>query len=162
MLISAILWLFVLLRVDELATEDPGVQQELVESKLCPWPLNFLGSTCYCFMWFFGYGDTHYSWSYFYYQLLFTVHDKIILLIGTWRTTRENSATTRVVWDTIGWLIRKASGWLPYPKGARAVGEWSVEGGPWVDFVAMAVRRGIPALDLPKNCSGFSEASGTL
>jgi hypothetical protein len=35
----------------------------------------------------------------FYYQLLFTVHVKIIMLIGTWRTTRENSATTRVVWD---------------------------------------------------------------
>jgi hypothetical protein len=41
-------------------------------------------------------------------NLLFTVHDKIILLIGTWRTTRENNATTR-----------KASGWLPYSKGAR-------------------------------------------
>jgi hypothetical protein len=27
---------------------------------------------------------------------LFTVHDKIIMLMGTWRTTRENSATTRV------------------------------------------------------------------
>jgi hypothetical protein len=27
---------------------------------------------------------------------LFTVHDKIIMLIGIWRTTRENSATTRV------------------------------------------------------------------
>ena len=41
MLISAIPCLFVLLRVDEQATEDPGVQQvetaeqELVESKLC-------------------------------------------------------------------------------------------------------------------------------
>jgi hypothetical protein len=32
----------------------------------------------------------------FYYQLLFIIHDKIIMLIGTWRTTRENSATTRV------------------------------------------------------------------
>jgi hypothetical protein len=31
-------------------------------------------------------------------SLLFTVHDKIIMLIGTWRTTHENSATTRVVW----------------------------------------------------------------
>jgi hypothetical protein len=30
-------------------------------------------------------------------NLLFTIHDKIILLIGTWRTTQENSATTRVV-----------------------------------------------------------------
>jgi uncharacterized membrane protein len=42
MLISVILCLFVLLRVDEQATEDPDVQQvetaeqELVEGKLCP------------------------------------------------------------------------------------------------------------------------------
>jgi hypothetical protein len=28
--------------------------------------------------------------------LFFTVHDKIIMLMGTRRTTRENSATTRV------------------------------------------------------------------
>jgi hypothetical protein len=34
----------------------------------------------------------------------------------------ENSATTRVVWDALRWLIRKPSGGLPYPKGARAVG----------------------------------------
>jgi hypothetical protein len=33
---------------------------------------------------------------------LFTVHNKIIMLIGTWRTTRENCATTRVVWDALG------------------------------------------------------------
>jgi hypothetical protein len=31
-----------------------------------------------------------------------TIHDKIILLIGTGRTTWENSATTRVVWDALG------------------------------------------------------------
>jgi hypothetical protein len=37
-----------------------------------------------------------------------------------------------------------------------------VYGGPWVDFAAMAVRRGIPALELPRNCSGFSEANGTF
>jgi hypothetical protein len=43
---------------------------------------------------------THYYT--FYYQLLFTVHDKIIMLMGTWTTTRENSATTRVVWDALG------------------------------------------------------------
>jgi hypothetical protein len=42
MLISAILCMFVLMRVDEQATEDPEVQlveiaeQELVEGKLCP------------------------------------------------------------------------------------------------------------------------------
>jgi hypothetical protein len=35
-------------------------------------------------------------------SLLFTVHAKIIMLMGTWRTTRENSATTRVVWDVLG------------------------------------------------------------
>jgi preprotein translocase subunit SecG len=42
MLIFAILCIFVLMRVDEQATEDPGIQQveateqELVEGKLCP------------------------------------------------------------------------------------------------------------------------------
>jgi hypothetical protein len=47
MLISAIMFLFVLLRVDEQATEDPGVQQvetieqELVEAKLYPLSLLF-------------------------------------------------------------------------------------------------------------------------
>jgi predicted ferric reductase len=35
-------------------------------------------------------------------SLLFIVHDKIIMLIGTWRTTQENSATIRVVWDALG------------------------------------------------------------
>jgi hypothetical protein len=35
-------------------------------------------------------------------NLLFTIHDKIIVLFGTWRTTRENSATIRVVWDALG------------------------------------------------------------
>jgi hypothetical protein len=32
----------------------------------------------------------------FYYLFIITIHDKIIMLMGTWRTTRENSATTRV------------------------------------------------------------------
>jgi hypothetical protein len=42
MLISPVLCLFLLLRVDEKVTEDPGVQlvetaeRELVEGKLCP------------------------------------------------------------------------------------------------------------------------------
>jgi hypothetical protein len=30
--------------------------------------------------------------------LLIIVHDKIIMLIGTWRTTQKNIATIRVVW----------------------------------------------------------------
>jgi hypothetical protein len=59
-------------------------------------------------------------------------------------------------------ITRKASGRLPYPIGAREVGEWLVWGGPSVDFAAMAVWLGIPALELPINCNGFSEASGTL
>jgi hypothetical protein len=35
--------------------------------------------------------------------------------------TWDNSATTRVEWNVLGWLIRKASGGLPYPKGVTAV-----------------------------------------
>jgi hypothetical protein len=44
-------------------------------------------------------------------------------------------------------------------KGSRGV---VCVGRSLVDFAAMAIRRGIPALELPINCSGFSEASGTL
>jgi hypothetical protein len=40
------------------------------------------------------------------------------MLIGTWRTTRENSATTRVEWDALGQVTRKARERLPYPKEA--------------------------------------------
>jgi hypothetical protein len=40
------------------------------------------------------------------------------MLIGTWRTTRENSATTRVEWDALGQVIRRARERLPYLKGA--------------------------------------------
>jgi hypothetical protein len=31
-----------------------------------------------------------------YYLFIINCHDKIIMLVGKWRTTRENSATTRV------------------------------------------------------------------
>jgi hypothetical protein len=44
-------------------------------------------------------------------------------------------------------------------KGSRGV--VSV-GRSLVDFATMAVSRGTPALELPINRSGFSEASGTL
>ena len=40
------------------------------------------------------------------------------MLIGIWRTTRENSATTRVEWDALGQVIMKARERLPYPEGA--------------------------------------------
>jgi hypothetical protein len=54
------------------------------------------------------------------YCCLIIVHDNIMLLIGTWRTTRENSATTRVEWDALGQVIRKARERLPYPvRGKR-------------------------------------------
>jgi hypothetical protein len=37
-----------------------------------------------------------------------------------------------------------------------------MQGGSRVDFATREVRRGILAIALPRNCSGFSEASGTL
>jgi hypothetical protein len=49
---------------------------------------------------------------------LIIVHEKIIVLIGTWSLTWDNSATTRVEWDALGQVIRKAREILPYPKGA--------------------------------------------
>jgi hypothetical protein len=49
--------------------------------------------------------------------LFYYVHDKTIVLIGTWSLTWDKRATTRVEWDALGSLIR---------KGARAVGELSV------------------------------------
>jgi hypothetical protein len=56
----------------------------------------------------------------------FIILDKTIVLIGTWSLTWDNRATTRVKWDALGWLIRKASGGLSYSKGTRVVGELSV------------------------------------
>jgi hypothetical protein len=56
---------------------------------------------------------------------LIIVHGKIILLIGTWRTTWKNSATTRVEWDNLGQVIRKARVKLPYRVGAS--GEVSLQ-----------------------------------
>jgi hypothetical protein len=47
------------------------------------------------------------------------------VLFRTWRTTRENSASTRVEWDTLGQVIRKSRERLPYLKGAS--GEASLQ-----------------------------------
>jgi YD repeat-containing protein len=44
------------------------------------------------------------------------------VLIRTWRTTRENSATTRVEWDGHSQLIGEARERLPYPKGQAGSG----------------------------------------
>jgi hypothetical protein len=46
-------------------------------------------------------------------------------------------------------------------RGKGSTGVVSV-GRSSVDFAAMAVSRGIPTLELPINCSWFSEANGTL
>jgi hypothetical protein len=57
---------------------------------------------CYCFMWFWVLRYTLFMIMLYIVIELFVVHDNIIMLIGTWRTIWENSATTRVVWDAIG------------------------------------------------------------
>jgi hypothetical protein len=46
-------------------------------------------------------------------------------------------------------------------RGKGSSGVVSV-GRSMIDFAAMAISRGTPALELPINCSGFSEASGIL
>jgi hypothetical protein len=56
---------------------------------------------------------------------LIIVYDKIIVLIGTWSLTWDNSATTRVEWDALGQVIRKGRERLPYSKGAS--GEASLQ-----------------------------------
>jgi hypothetical protein len=47
--------------------------------------------------------------------VLIFVRDKIIVLIGTWSLTWDNSATTMVEWDALGQVIRKAKEILSYP-----------------------------------------------
>jgi hypothetical protein len=47
-------------------------------------------------------------------------------------------------------------------KGVRVVGELSVYRGSRVDHAAMTFRTSDSYTALPKNCNGFSEASGTL
>jgi hypothetical protein len=84
-----------------------------------PW---IIWVVCYCFIWFWVKYYIMSMFQLFYYFIC--VHVKIIIfLIGTWSLTWETCATTRVEWDALGLLIRKASGRLPYPKEARAVGE---------------------------------------
>jgi hypothetical protein len=74
----------------------------------------------------FGINVTFELWSCSnYVVVLIIVHDKIIVLIGTWSLTWDNSATTRVEWDALGQVIRKARERLPYPKGAS--GEVSLQ-----------------------------------
>jgi hypothetical protein len=59
-----------------------------------------------------------------YYCGLIIVHDKTIVLIGTWSLTWDNNAITRVEWDALGQVIRKANERLPYSKGASGEFIW--------------------------------------
>jgi hypothetical protein len=59
-------------------------------------PLNYLGSFAIA-LYGFGFNITLCSCSN-YIVILFIVHDKIIILIGTWSLTWETRATTRVEW----------------------------------------------------------------
>jgi hypothetical protein len=79
------------------------------------------GKFFYCFIWFWVNISLYPCSNYF--VMLFMFMSRSLILIATWSLTWETCATTRVEWDALGWLIRKASGRLPYPKGARAVGE---------------------------------------
>jgi hypothetical protein len=83
-----------------------------------PW---IIWVVCYCFIWFWVNILLYPCSNYF--VILFMFMSRSLSLMGTWSLTWETRATTRVKWDALGWLIRKASGRLPYPKGARAVGE---------------------------------------
>jgi hypothetical protein len=56
---------------------------------------------------------------------LIIVHEKTIVLIGTWSLTWDNSASKRVEWDALGQVISKARKRLSYPKGAS--GEVSLQ-----------------------------------
>jgi hypothetical protein len=84
-------------------------------------PLNHLGSLLLLY-WFWD-NISLYPYSNYSAILFMFMSRSSLYLIGTWSLTWETCATTRVEWDALGWLIRKASGRLPYPKGARAVAE---------------------------------------
>jgi hypothetical protein len=43
----------------------------------------------------------HYDYVPIIYYCFITVHDKTIILIGTWSLTCETRATTRVQWDAL-------------------------------------------------------------
>jgi hypothetical protein len=107
-------------------------------------PLNFW---VVCAIALLGFGINVTLWSCSsYVVVLIIVHDKIIVLIGTWTLTWDICATTRVEWDALGWLIRKASGGLPYRKGARAVEELRI---------GRLFGREIPILPFLETVAGF-------
>jgi hypothetical protein len=60
-----------------------------------------------------------------------------------------------VVWDALSWLIRKASGGLPYPKGARAVEELLYREVLGSIMLRWLFGRGIPILPFSETVAGF-------
>jgi hypothetical protein len=60
-----------------------------------------------------------------------------------------------MVWDALGWLIRKASGRLPYPKGARAVEEHAYREVLGSIMLRWLFGWWIPILPFSENVTGF-------
>jgi hypothetical protein len=87
--------------------------------------------------------------------VLIIVHDKIFVLIGTRSLTWDNSATKRVVWDALSELNRKASGGLPYPKGARAIEELQYREILGLIMLRWLFGWGIPILPFSETVAGF-------
>jgi hypothetical protein len=89
---------------------------------------------------------------------LIIVHEKTIVLIGTWTLTWDNSATISVEWDTLGQLIRKSMERLPYTKGAS--GEASLQGigrsSGWTAVMAFRTRDSYASFRL-ESAVGFLE-----
>jgi hypothetical protein len=79
------------------------------------------------------------------------------MLIGTWRTTRENSATIRVEWDALGQVIKKAREITLPERGKRggvAVEYRVVLGSNCCDGIS---DEGFLCFLLPESITGFLE-----
>jgi hypothetical protein len=60
-----------------------------------------------------------------------------------------------VVWDALGRLIRKASGGLPYPKGAMTVGSGQYREVLGLILLRWFFRWGVPLLRFLETIAGF-------
>jgi hypothetical protein len=111
----------------------------------------------------FGINVTFELWSCSnYVVVLIIVHDKIIVLIGTWSLTWDNSATTRVKWDALGQVIRKVRERLSYPNGASGEASLQSIGRYSGRTAAMAVQTRDSYASPSWNRSGYSRTSGSL
>jgi hypothetical protein len=91
-------------------------------------------------------------------RLCLRPNNKIILLTRTWRTTRENNATTRVEWDALGQVVRKARERLPYPG-------WGKRGGVAAEYREVLMSNCLQSFSdegflcflIPESIAGFLE-----